>query len=214
MEKDTIELNDLCLEGKFYDLGNEKQKFKYIATIERLCRSSFEYKELIAYLRENLGMHFCSFFHKVSKNNFNKTRIRIEIHHEPFTLYDIVAVVLNNRLDKGIATDMLTICDEVMGLHYEGCVGLLPLSETIHELVHSGKLFIPLQFIDIGFNEFYNRYKMTIKNMDGLSDMLQMKVHLSKEFADNPKEFLSILKKKYIYVLNKGYDTIHEPIER
>jgi hypothetical protein len=205
IDKVTIEVDKLMFEPKFYDLGNERQKFKYISTIEKLCRSSLEYKEFIEYLRNTLGMDFCSFFHKVSRKNFPKAKIRIEIHHEPFTLYDIVAIVLNYRLDNDLPHDMLTIAEEVMKLHYEGKVGLIPLSETVHELVHNGKLFIPLQFIDIGFNDFYNEYKQTIKDMDGLTDMLQAKIHLSKEFAENPKEFISILRKKYIYVIGEGH---------
>lgn len=212
MEEETIEVSDFQFEPRHYDLGNDKQKFKYISTIERMCRSSKEYKDLIAYLRNSLGMSFCSFFHKVNQKNFDKARIRIEIHHEPFTLYDIVAVVLNHRLDEGEDHDMLTICDEVMKLHYMGYVGLIPLSTTVHELVHSGKLFIPLQFIDIGFNNFYSTYKETIKGMDGLCDMLQAKVALSKQFEENPDEFMAILKKKYIYVVNDGYDSIPDKI--
>ena len=117
-------------------------------------------------------------------------------------------------MDNGEPYDMFTICDDVMRLHYEGKVGLIPLSETVHELVHSGKIFIPLQFIDIGFNDFYNEYMDTIKGMDGLTDMLNAKVALSKEFAKDPDQFTSILKKKYTYVANQGYDAIPEKIEK
>ena len=212
--KETVELEKLEFESRFYDLGNDKQRFKYVSTIERLCRSSLEYKEFIEYLKNTLGMNYDSFFHKVSRSTFPKARLRIEIHHEPFTLYDIVSIVLNDRLDNGEPYDMFTICDDVMRLHYEGKVGLIPLSETVHELVHSGKIFIPLQFIDIGFNDFYNEYMDTIKGMDGLTDMLNAKVALSKEFAKDPDQFTSILKKKYTYVANQGYDAIPEKIEK
>lgn len=214
IDKETVEINEFNFEPKFYDLGNEKQKFKYISTIERLCRTSLEYKDLIEYLKTSMGMNFCSFFHNVSKNNFGKTRIRIEIHHEPFTLYDIVAIVLNDHLDNDEPTDVMSICNEVMKLHYEGKIGLLPLSQTVHELVHSGKIFIPLQFIDIGFNDFYNQYKLTIKNMDGLNEMLQAKLHLSKQYAENPDEFISILKKKYIYTVNSDYSNIPDYVKK
>jgi hypothetical protein len=212
LDKEIVEVGDLYFEPKFYDLGKEKDKFKYITTIEKLCRTSMEYYDLINYLRVNMGMNFCSFFHKVNKDNFGKTRIRIEIHHEPFPLYDIVAIILNNRLDNGQSVDMYEVANEVMECHYEGIVGLLPLSVTVHELVHSGKLFIPLQFIDEGFNTFLNRYYTTIKNMDGLTDMLEAKIRLSKRYAEDPEEFIGILKKKYIYVVNKGYDSVPNKI--
>jgi hypothetical protein len=211
--KEIVEINDLTFEPKFYDLGKDKDKFKFITTVEKLCRTSMEYYDLINFLRINMGMDFCSFFHKVSKNAYGKTRIKVEIHHEPFTLYDIVAIILNNRLDNNESVDMFDIANEVMECHYEGIVGLLPLSVTVHELVHSGKLFIPLQFIDEGFNIFLNRYYGTIKNMDGLTDMLEAKIRLSKKYAENPDEFIGILKKKYIYVVNDGYDSCPKKLE-
>ena len=74
--KEIVEINDLTFEPKFYDLGKDKDKFKFITTVEKLCRTSMEYYDLINFLRINMGMDFCSFFHKVSKNAYGKTRIK------------------------------------------------------------------------------------------------------------------------------------------
>ena len=208
LNKETITLKEIDYGNKYYNLDLEKDKFKFITTIEKLCRSSMEYKQLIEFLKVNMNMNFCSFFHNVNRNGNGFSKIRIEIHHEPFTLYDIVAIVLNERLMNEKFISMFDIADEVMEMHYKGYVGLLPLSETVHELVHSGKIFIPLQFIDEGFNQFYLKYKKVIDNMDGLTDLLQAKIRLSKDYAENPEEFISILRKKYIYVINEGYDVM------
>jgi hypothetical protein len=40
--------------------------------------------------------------------------------------------------------------------------------------------------------------------MDGLVDMLEAKVGLSKEYEKNKEEFVSILRKKFIYVVEEG----------
>ena len=210
IEKETVNLKQIEYGGKYYDLDNDKDRFKFISTVERICRSSMEYKQLIEFLKVNMNMNFCSFFHNVSRNINGTAKVRIEIHHEPFTLYDIVAIILNNRIENEKYISIFDIADEVMEVHYKGYVGLVPLSETVHELVHNGKIFIPLQFIDEGFNLFYRKYKKTIDNMDGLCDLLQAKVRLSQEYAKNPDEFISILKKRYIYILNEGY----EPLKR
>lgn len=210
IEKETINLKQTEYGGKYYDLDNDKDRFKFISTVERICRSSMEYKQLIEFLKVNMNMNFCSFFHNVSRNINGTAKVRIEIHHEPFTLYDIVAIILNDRIENEKYISIFDIADEVMEVHYKGYVGLVPLSETVHELVHNGKIFIPLQFIDEGFNLFYRKYKKTIDNMDGLCDLLQAKVRLSQEYAKNPDEFISILKKRYIYILNEGY----EPLKR
>lgn len=209
-------LEALDIPRRYYNLGNLKDKTKWIKSCETLCRSSLEYKDLIEYLKVKMGMNFCSFFHNVSKEDFVKTRIRIEIHHEPFTLFDIVAIVLQKRLDETDPherIDMYDIADEVMQLHYRGHVGLIPLSATVHELVHSGNLFVPLQFIDEGFYLFFQEYKDTIKTMDGLVDTLKAKVNLSKKYKENPEEFIAILKKRYIYVANK-YDSIPKNVRK
>lgn len=210
IEKETVNLKQIEYGGKYYDLDNDKDRFKFISTVERICRSSMEYKQLIEFLKVNMNMNFCSFFHNVSRNINGTAKVRIEIHHEPFTLYDIVAIILNDRIENEKYISIFDIADEVMEVHYKGYVGLVPLSETVHELVHNGKIFIPLQFIDEGFNLFYRKYKKTIDNMDGLCDLLQAKVRLSQEYAKNPDEFISILKKRYIYILNEGY----EPLKR
>lgn len=214
-ENTTYQVGELCIGKSFYNLDNNKDKVKFIKTIEVLVRSSMEYKELIRYLNSRLGMNYCSFFHNVSKEKYAKANIRIELHHEPFTLFDIVDIVLNKHLDEreddNQIPSMLAIANEVMELHYDGLVGLLPLSQTVHELVHSGALFVPLQFIDEGFNEFYNRYKKYID--EPLKQMLITKVNLSKEYAEDPDKFISILRKKYIYVINEQYDSIPEMLE-
>lgn len=208
IEKETISLKQIEYGGKYYDLDNDKDRFKFISTVERICRSSMEYKQLIEFLKVNMNMNFCSFFHNVSRSMNGTSKVRIEIHHEPFTLYDIVAIILNDRIENEKYISIFDIADEVMEVHYKGYVGLVPLSETVHELVHNGKIFIPLQFIDEGFNQFYRKYKKTIDNMDGLCDLLQAKVRLSQEYTKNPDEFISILKKRYIYVINEGYEPL------
>lgn len=207
----TQPVEELLISKTFYNFGNNKEKVKFIKTTEVLIRSSLEYRELIQYLGSKLGMNYCSFFHNVSKEKYGKARIRIELHHEPFTLYDIVNIVLTKHLMESEDTStisMLDIAEEVMGLHYDGYVGLVPLSQTVHELVHSGTMFIPLQFIDKGFNTFYLRYKDYIE--EPLKQMLITKLNLSKEYAANPEQFTEILRKKYIYVVNDNYESVPE----
>ena len=209
-------INSLDIPRMFWNLANSKDRDKFIKKVEVIVRSSLEYHELIDYLKYKMGMNFCSFFHNVSKDLYGKAKFRIEIHHEPFTLYDIVAIILNNKinnLDDYERIDIYDIADEVMENHYAGHVGLIPLSVTVHELVHSGKVFIPLQFLDEGYIQFYQKYKKSIMSMEGLSDMLKAKISLSKEYAKDPESFVSILKKKYIYVTHDTYNSIPDKFD-
>lgn len=201
-----INLGEIEFNKPSYVFFNPKERVKFVKTVEHIIRSSFEYKEFISYLRENIGMNFCSFYNNISKDDIKK--IGIEIHHEPFTLFDIVNIVVEKWLADEKPLDPIDIADEVMLLHYAGKVGLIPLSITVHELVHLGKVFIPLQALDNGFINFFEEYKTYIPEQ--LREILHTKINLSKSFnmANN-----SILNRKYIYINNEGYDNIPERLD-
>lgn len=206
-EKETIVLPELEeLHRTEYVFFSDKDKVKFIKKIERICRNSLEYREFIAYLVDNVGMNFCSFFNNVNMDLAK--RVKIEIHHEPFTLFDIASIVLEKWITLNKDINPLKISEEIMQLHYMGKVGLIPLSITAHQLVHDGKLFIPLQYLDQGFLKFFKEYKDYIPQNSPLGDILKMKIELSKTTKPDVN---GILNKKYIYIDNK-YDSAPDRI--
>lgn len=196
--KEVVHIPKIELEETPVVFFDEKQRKKYIDKLERICRHSLEYREFIMYLRVGLGMHFCTFFNNLDADNISK--LGIEIHHIPFTLFDICSIVLRKWEMEKIPLNDLLIAEEVMKNHYMGEVGLVPLSTTVHELVHTGELFIPLQYVDKGFIKFYEKYKAYMS--DQQIEVLQHIVTMSKNYdVSHP----SILDKKFIYVDNEGY---------
>lgn len=183
-------------------LVTDKDKVRFIEYVEKMVRMSYEYKEYISFLIHTCGMNFCSGFQNLNKETIKK--LSLEIHHEPFTLFDIVNVVMQRFLNEGKEVNEYNLSDKVLELHYRGMVGLLPLSKTVHEAVHVGKVFIPLQYLDEGFLKFYHEYKNEVNQCD-LEAVLLKKLELSKTFNFKSN---SILQKKYIYVNNEGYDNI------
>ena len=143
-----------------YDIFNEKDFEKYLADIEKSVRSSFEYQEFIAYLRNYMDMNKCSFFENVT--NADTTKIKIHIHHSPFTLYEIALTVFNKRMFYKESIEVEMVAKEVMYIHYFLMVGLIPLAETVHELVHKQLIFIPLDKVMGKFEEFEDRYRQFI----------------------------------------------------
>lgn len=140
-----------------YDLFNEKDFKKYIIDIEKTCRISFEYRQMIKYLRDNMDMNKCSFYQNV--NNIDTFKIKIHIHHEPLTLYDICIVVYRKRLKHKESLDVELVAKEVMFLHYKLMVGLIPLAETPHELVHNQYLFVPADVVLGHYGKFIDMYE-------------------------------------------------------
>ena len=148
-----------------YDLFNEKDFKKYIEDIERLVRSSREYREAIQYMRKYINMNSSLFFRNV--NNIESTKIKIELHHYPFTLFDIVITVFNKRTRLQEPLNVELVAKEVAYLHYFLVIGLVPLSKTEHKLVHNQALFIPLELngnpIVLGdYNKFVEMYEKDI----------------------------------------------------
>lgn len=138
-------------------IENDKAKDKFIKRVERIVRSSKEYKDYISFLRDNMNMAKCAFFNNVS--NKDTKRVKIEIHHTPFTLYDIVSAVVDRWIAEAVPLNDLYIADEVMELHYNNKVGLIPLALTIHQVVHKSTGFIiPLNLVSGNFATFANEY--------------------------------------------------------
>lgn len=205
-DKEFIHLKEIEFAKPKYIFFDEKAKIKFIKMIEKNVRNSLEYKDFIKYLSENVGMKFCSFFNNISKDLGR--RIKIEIHHEPFTLFDITSIILEKYIVEELPINPFKISEEIMKIHYQGKVGLIPLSITVHQLVHSGKVFIPLQYLDNGFMKFFEEYKYYIN--DQMKELLQTKINMSKTFNLDEN---NILKKKYLYIVNEGYDSTPEMLE-
>lgn len=190
-EVDTIDMQ--------FNIISDKDRVKTVKTIERMVRSSLEYKDYIKYLKTYMNMTHDSFFKQVEQSQYSK--ITIEIHHAPLTLYDITMVVLIKHEDEYGEIDLLHIAEEVMKLHYQCKVGLLPLAKTVHDLVHMGKVFIPVQMVRGNWIEFYKDYKKYF--IGDMEDKLKKIVKFSKETQD-----LSLLETKFTYVNVSGFRTL------
>ena len=79
---------------------------------------------MVKFLRENIGMNRCSFYENV--NNVDTFKIKIHIHHEPLTLFDITKIVFTKRQYNHENLDEEMTSKEVMLLHFNLLVGLIP----------------------------------------------------------------------------------------
>jgi hypothetical protein len=178
---------------RHFMIMTDRDKIKLIKTVERIVRNSPEYKQYIGYLRKEIDMTMCSYFTNISKKDGAK--VSIEVHHEPFTLFDITQIVVEKWVQEESKINPIMIAEEVMKLHYQGKVGLIPLSITVHELVHNGKLFIPLQNVYGDFIGFLEEYEPYISA--DLNEILEIKLKMSKDVDAQDQ---SILEKKFIYL--------------
>lgn len=185
----------------YVDLDTDKQKIKFIKRVETIVRSSMEYRDYVAYCKENLDMNSCIFLSNVSQDKSKgRKRISIELHHDPFTLMDIVWTVVNRYEDEGLPYNDLMIADEVLEMHYANMVGLVPLSKTMHQMVHnSDKIKIPLYLVYGQYSEFVEKYGDYME--PELMDKLERKVNYTKTVT---KEDFDAIQRQFTYLEVEG----------
>lgn len=179
-------------EGMLYDLSEAKSREAFVKYVKQMIRGSYEYKEMVAFLRKNIDMTKCSYFKKV--NNQLKG-ITIEIHHDPFTMEDIIYIVLKSFLDNGVDIRPAILAEQVMLLHFQGLIGLIPLTKTVHELVGEKKIFIPIYNVYGDIEEFYRQYHKYMS--EDQKAILNKSIKMSEDLASTRP---AVLKKKYIYL--------------
>ncbi len=99
------------------DFYGEKEYINFIKNCERLCRASLEYKQWVQQKREQGGW-------RCVITEVTLDDATIEIHHTPFTLYDLIETVMFN-IDFQTTFD---VCNHVMKLHLGDYVGWSPPS--------------------------------------------------------------------------------------
>ena len=173
----SLEFN---LSNSIIDDSEEK---KLIRAAERLIRTSKEYSYYLGFLKQDLGMCRCS----VMPNLDGETN-SLEMHHYPFTLFELCEIVMKKQFAANIPVNTFTIADEVLRLHYENVVGLVPLSVTVHQLVHAGRIFLKLSQTFGNISKFITDYQDFIE--DELIAKLAKIIELSKRetnMTDDPK---------------------------
>jgi hypothetical protein len=123
-------------------LKDEKGRVKFIQSVERVCRNCFEMKNYLSYLRDEVKLDSCTML-----KGAHGSKVDIEIHHYPMTLFDICMTILRKFESDGRQVSVFLIAQEVVHLHYRNMVGLVPLSKTAHELAHAGKVAIPMNCV-------------------------------------------------------------------
>lgn len=186
--------NILDFDIEDWDLNNPKEFPKYLKRIEKICRGSIEYKQYVNFLRDNANMNKCSIFENIS--NEEDFRIKIHLHHEPITLFDIAKTVFNKRsaLRESLHEEM--VAEEIMYNHYKMNIGLIPLSETIHELVHNQYIFIPSDRVFGNWKQFIYDYSNFID--PELEANLKKIEELTKNYSFD--DIKKLLKNQMIYI--------------
>ena len=175
-----------------YAFRNNKERYKYCTMIKMMVRSSPEYRDYVKFLKKHMHMDKCVVFQNLQTEN---KRYSIELHHDPFTLMEIINVVVTKRQELGETLNPYRVAEEVLELHYDDKVGLINLSVTAHELAEKGRIFIPLQRI-------YQRYDLFVEEYEEYMDAtLKQKIEMIIQMSQKCDQIVSdVLDPEFTYV--------------
>jgi hypothetical protein len=157
-------------EMSFYGdaLYDDKARVKFIKTIVAVVRKCPEYARYRSFLIENLDMDRCSILSELSPEEV--TAAGLELHHAPLALYDITELVLGQMQVDEVRLTTFAVANRVMAYHWRGMVGLVPLTQTIHEAVHAGQVHVNPRSI------FGNWQALLDENRGGITEHLAEKM--------------------------------------
>ena len=188
-----------------YAFRNNKERYKYCTTVKMLVRSTSEYREYIKFLKKYMNMDKCVVFPNLQTDS---KRYSIELHHCPFTLMEIINVVVTKRQELGESLNPYLVAEEVLELHYDDKVGLINLSITAHELAEKGRIFIPLQRIYQRYDLFVNEYE------EYMDSTLKQKIMLIIQMSQKCDQIVSdVLDPEFTYVNIDGVEFPEIPEE-
>ena len=198
-----VEIRDLpYLEGDPYDFFDEKDFARYITDVERMVRMSYEYRTLINYLKNVESMNTDTFVDNLT--NAGDSKISIEIHHTPLSLYDICSAVIKKRLRNNEDTNIFLVSNEVLYLHYLGWVGLIPVSKTTHELIHNSYIFVPTYLVRGNYKAFVTTYYDYIS--PEVIDAIDNAEIMTKEYLeDQSNKYNQVNKQMNIFNIHQTY---------
>ena len=154
-------------------VGPASDRDAIIKSAERMIRSSNEYRQWIAYLKDAVGLRRCFVLGNIQGNE----AVDVEMHHFPATLYDICWMVSGRQKAENGRYSSATIADEALGLHVSWMVGVVPLCATVHELYHKNIIQLSIQQVYGNWQQMNERYA------NYLPYGLQHKIHAASQIT-------------------------------
>lgn len=160
--------------------------------IKARCRASYEYKQYMRYLKDAHHLNGCAILTNLDSNIHD---ISIEMHHYPIDMHTVVFAVTNKMFNEsdGTPISLLDIEEKIMEEHYKGKIGLVPLSEMVHDAWHSKNCHIKLSDVYGEWRTFLEEYDEYIPS--DVKERIRLYEDLSDEVIDkfNREKFKKLI---------------------
>lgn len=158
---------------KISNFESEKELNKFVKKVKQTIRSSYEYRLWVDYIKNILLCNSCAF------TGENTMELTVEIHHHPILLEDIVLSVISKKIDNNDKFSSFDISSEIIYLHYNMKVGVVPLITSLHEKYHNGFLEIPIDYCIGDWKYLLQNYNFTDEQ---LKDIKRKETITSKNY--------------------------------
>lgn len=150
----TLQLDDsvFSLPLKIKSFSSERELIAFVKNVERIVRSSIEYKLWVSYITDTLGQNKCVL------SDEKLLECSLEVHHHPLTLYSIVKAVIDDFMRKEQEFSTFDIATAIMELHYQNRVGYIVLLSDLHKKYHNGFQKLPIDFVHGDYKFLLNNF--------------------------------------------------------
>lgn len=183
----TLDAETSMFELPFYKdvdyLANLDNFVGFIKAVEHMVRTSKYYSRYISYLKTDMGLNFCQVLANIQVDD-EKANTKIEMHHGPIlTLFDYAAIITDDMLAKGKKVNTFRVADTLLEEHFNNNIQVVMLSETVHQLVHDGKIFLNMKHAFGDLDAFLKKYS------EGVSDEYRLKINKYIERSEKYDSF-------------------------
>jgi hypothetical protein len=127
----------------------DKDEYRFLRDVERMVRTSPEYKRWIRFVHGALGTNYICYLTGISSEECN-----IELHHHPISLFNYIKIAISNMEDY----TTYSVAEKVMSWHFQNKIGFVPLSKTSHEMYHNKFLRIPIEIVEGDYESLLSEY--------------------------------------------------------
>jgi len=142
-----------------YQISNELELLDLIPDIERVIRSSREYKGWTFWQKAHHKQSTCI---ALNINIDEYSTITLEMHHYPFSLFDVcwtIGLKMLSELSEDAIYTTFDIASKVITEHFKDIIGLVPMTKTYHQMYHEGLYTIDSSKIHGDYKLFIEKYK-------------------------------------------------------
>lgn len=141
-------------------LSNLENFLSFVNSVKKMVRKSKYYRNYVRHIKFDIGLNRCQVLSNIEEIDGEKEGL-LEMHHGPIlNLADIISIITDDFLSRGIAVNTFMVAKEVIKAHYEDMVQVVMLTETVHEAVEQfGGVFLSNKQAYGDLNAFLKKYR-------------------------------------------------------